>query len=286
MRTQVKNGSVLLVDVIDIEAGAYHNCAIQNNGAMYCWGFNADGQLGMNSIMDGSSAGKKTVQMALSMSATCVITEEDSTKVKCAGFDYSNNDVGLTVVDMGDAVTIQTGKQGLTAGSTHFCALLDNTKAKCWGTNHKGQLGIGSAQFTTASHASPVFVLTDSSGTELSGITDIKAGYSSTCVVASGSPMCFGNNRSYQMGIANGGANVLYPTLVTSIDNITGKSLLSMHVGEYTGHAVFDDKSVHSVGTNRGGTFGDSSTIDSQNIIGDSTNAIATQISFVIGSGK
>ncbi|GFH61755.1 VCBS repeat-containing protein [Chaetoceros tenuissimus] len=142
---QVKKGSVLLVDVIDIEAGAYHNCAIQNNGAMYCWGFNADGQLGMNSIMDGSSAGKKTVQMALSMSATCVITEEDSTKVK---------------------------------------------------------------------------------------------------------------------------------------------SLLSMQVGEYTGHAIFDDKSVHSVGTNRGGTFGDGSTIDSQNIIGDLTNVIAKQISFVIGSDE
>ena len=277
---QVKKNGAVLKNVIDIEAGAYHNCAIQNTGAMYCWGFDTDGQLGMNAIMDGIYQGTSAVLIALSMSATCCIAESDATQVICVGYGYSSSDNASTTIDLGHAVT------ALTAGSTHFCALLDTTKAKCWGTNHKGQLGIGSAEFTSAYMNTPVFVLQDSTGTERSGISDINASYSSTCLVASGKPMCFGNNKYYQLGIANGGANVLYPTLVAPFYSITGKSLVSMHVGEYTGHAVFDDGSVSSVGTNNGGTFGDGSTIGNGNVVGDISGAIAKQISFVVGSSS
>ena len=277
---QVKENGVALANTIDIEAGAYHNCAIQNSGAIYCWGFYTDGQLGLNSLADGVDQARSVVLVALSMSATCAITASDATQVICVGYGYSSSDNASTTIDLGHAVT------ALTAGSTHFCALLDTTKAKCWGTNHRGQLGIGSAEFTSAYMNTPVFVLKDSIGTELSGITDINAAHSSTCLVASGKPMCFGGNRSHQLGIANGGANVLYPTLVTLFDSITGKTLVSMHVGEYTGHAVFDDDSVYSVGTNNGGTFGDGSTISSRNVIGDMAGAIAPQINFVVESSS
>ncbi|GFH47585.1 hypothetical protein CTEN210_04060 [Chaetoceros tenuissimus] len=277
---QVKKNGVVLTNVIDIEAGAYHNCAIQNTGAVYCWGFNTDGQLGLNSLADGVDQARSIIMIALSMSATCAITELDATQVKCVGYGYSSSDNASTTIDLGHTVT------AITAGSTHFCALLDTAKAKCWGTNHNGQLGIGSAEFTSAYISAPVFVLQDSTGTVLSGITKINAAYSSTCLLASGKPMCFGNNRYYQLGIANGGTNILYPTLVQIFDTITGKSLVSMHIGEYTGHAVFDDDSVYSVGTNNGGTFGDGSTISSNNIVGDASSSIAKQISFIVGSSR
>ena len=35
-----------LKDAVAIIAGWYHNCALKNDGAMVCWGFNASGQLG------------------------------------------------------------------------------------------------------------------------------------------------------------------------------------------------------------------------------------------------
>ncbi|GFH47586.1 hypothetical protein CTEN210_04061 [Chaetoceros tenuissimus] len=277
---QVKQNGVVLANVVDIEAGAYHNCAIQNTGAVYCWGFNTDGQLGLNSLANGLDQARSVVLVALSMSATCATVASDATQVKCVGYGYSTSDSASTTIDLGHTVT------SITAGSTHFCALLDTAKAKCWGTNHNGQLGIGSAQITAAYMSTPVFVLQDSTGAELSGITKINAAYSSTCLVASGKPMCFGNNRWYQLGITNGGANVVYPTLVTPFNSITGKSIESMHIGEYTGHAVFDDGSVSSVGTNNGGTFGDGSAISSRNVIGDASGAIVPQISFVDGSSR
>ena len=267
---QVKKNGIVLTNVIDIEAGAYHNCAIQATGAMYCWGFDVDGQLGMNDIMDGSTNEKKAVKMALSLSSTCVVTISDTTTVTCTGYGYSEVNTSSTI-SLGNVIN------KITAGSHHFCALLVGDTAKCWGANNAGQLGIGTTdlnpRYNTAEdvRASP--------GTSiLSSIADINAGHLSTCLVlVNGTPMCFGNNRFYQLGIANGGANVLYPTAL-SIAPVSGKTLVSLHVGESTGHAVFNDGSIYSMGTNNGGTLGDGSTISSRNVVGDVSGAVTRQM--------
>ena len=270
---QVKEGSTVLADAIDIEAGAYHNCAIKSTGAVYCWGFNTDGQLSLTDIMNGGTDDTKVSKMALSMSSTCVVTgsSSPSTSVTCVGFGFSS--VGTTT-----STTIELGSSvdKLTAGSTHFCALLDNGSAKCWGTNHAGQLGIGSSDYNPRFDSTEAVL--DSSGVSpLSGIADINAGYSSTCLVlTNGNPMCFGNNQFHQLGIGNGGTNVLSPTNVP-IASVSGKTLVSVYVGEQTGHAVFNDDSVYSWGTNYGGTFGDGSLVSYRNIIG---SEVATEMNF------
>ena len=35
-----------------IDAGAYHTCGVTPPGAVYCWGHNADGELGTGSTTD------------------------------------------------------------------------------------------------------------------------------------------------------------------------------------------------------------------------------------------
>ncbi|GFH47752.1 hypothetical protein CTEN210_04227 [Chaetoceros tenuissimus] len=279
---QVKeNSSVVLANVIDIEAGAYHNCAIQDTGAMYCWGFNNKGQLGLNDIMDGSANDNKAVKMALSLISTCVITGTETNPSKsatCVGKGFTSENASTTIDLVNDV-------RKLTAGSHHFCALLVGDTAKCWGANNAGQLGIGSkdlspryntAETVRASPSTPI----------LSNIADINAGYLSTCLVlANGSPMCFGNNRFYQLGIANGGANELYPKSL-SIAPVSGKTLVSIYVGEQTGHAIYDDDSIYSMGTNHGGTFGDGSTVSSRNVVGDIPGAITRQMEFSLGTNS
>ncbi|GFH56254.1 hypothetical protein CTEN210_12730 [Chaetoceros tenuissimus] len=264
----------LSTGLTDIEAGAYHICAIQSiNTALYCWGFNADVQHGLNTIMNENADDKKVIKMAFSMSATCVVTQSDAATVTCVGFDFN------TLLNLGQAIT------KLTSGSTHFSALLLDKTAKCWGANHKGQLGIGSAEFTMAYFDSPVTIL-ETLGTALSNITDINAGYSSMClVIAGGNAKCFGDNRFHQLGIANGDDNVLYPTDV-QVAVILGKLLSSIHVGEYTGHAVFEENSIYSWGSNYGGTFGDGSVVSSRNVIGDVSGVPAAQMAFEIGSSS
>ncbi|GFH62024.1 hypothetical protein CTEN210_18500 [Chaetoceros tenuissimus] len=275
---QVKEGNAALADVTDIESGAYHNCAIKSSGAIYCWGFNTDGQLSLNGIMNGGTDATKVSKMALSMSSTCVVTLNLSTSVTCVGFGFSSTSTS-TAIDLG------SNAAKITAGSTHFCALLDvESKAKCWGTNHAGQRGIGSSDYNPL-FDSAEYVLDSSSVSPLSGIADINAGYSSTCLVLSnGNAMCFGNNKYYQLGIGNGGNKVMSPTNVP-IALVSGKTLVSVYVGEQTGHAVFNDDSVYSWGTNYGGTFGDGSSISSRNIIGSGSGSeVATEMNFRVPS--
>ena len=85
-----------------------HNCAVLDDGATKCWGWNNVGQLGLG---------------------------DKSTRGKSAG-------------DMGDAlpvVQLGSGRSAvqLAAGWDHTCAVLDNDAVKCWGLNGAGHLGLG-----------------------------------------------------------------------------------------------------------------------------------------------
>ena len=63
-----------------ISAGFYHNCARTTAGGVKCWGFNADGQLGDNSIItrlipvDVSGLGSGVSAIATGWGQTCAIT--------------------------------------------------------------------------------------------------------------------------------------------------------------------------------------------------------------------
>lgn len=70
--------------------------------------------------------------------------------------------------------------------------------------------------------------------------------------------MCFGHNDNYQLGIRNGGADALYltePCVTLSSD----QEIISVHVGERTGHIVYSDNTVYAFGRNLYGTLGDGS---------------------------
>jgi cysteine-rich repeat protein len=89
---------------VQLAAGDKHTCALLHDGALRCWGFNDDGQLGQG---DQNAIGDNELP--------------DS----------------VDVVDMGGrAVEIATG-------GWHTCALLDDGTLRCWGSNYSGQLGYG-----------------------------------------------------------------------------------------------------------------------------------------------
>ena len=53
----------------------------------------------------------------------------------------------MVAVDLGEGRTALAVK----AGSYHNCALLDNNRVKCWGSNDKGQLGLGDSAYRVGS---------------------------------------------------------------------------------------------------------------------------------------
>jgi alpha-tubulin suppressor-like RCC1 family protein len=130
-------------------------CAVlKGRGDVYCWGFNANGQLG-----DGSTTNSNVPQLvtglpgpAVSVTAgglhACAVLASGG--VYCWG-DNSDGQLGNNKTKQ-SAVPVQAQIAGATAvgaGTFHSCALLGSGGMDCWGDNNLGQVGNGS---TTNSH--------------------------------------------------------------------------------------------------------------------------------------
>jgi hypothetical protein len=151
-----------------LAASSGHTCAVLDNGSVKCWGYNADGRLGLgDSTNRGDDLGEMgdnlpTVNLGSGRRAkavtagavhTCALLDDNS--VKCWGDGAwlgiggdSTKDRGPNPSDMGDnlpRVDLGNGRtvKAITAGSSHTCALLDDDSIKCWGSNYSCQLGLG-----------------------------------------------------------------------------------------------------------------------------------------------
>jgi LPXTG-motif cell wall-anchored protein len=90
-----------------ISTGNSHTCALLSSGAVKCWGYNDNGQLGLG---DTNKRGDGPGEMG----------------------------AALPVVDLGSGVTVTA----ISTGDEHTCALSSGA-VKCWGANGYGQLGLG-----------------------------------------------------------------------------------------------------------------------------------------------
>jgi hypothetical protein len=97
---------------IALSSGYGTSCALLDDGALKCWGWNNDGQLGLG---DTKQRGMMPGQMGDNLPAVDLGTGR-----------------GATAVILGTAAS---------AGDEHACALLDDGSVKCWGEG--GPLGLG-----------------------------------------------------------------------------------------------------------------------------------------------
>lgn len=185
--------------VTALAAGSYHTCALISGGAVQCWGYNANGQLGSGSMTNSTSpvtvAGLSVSATTLAAGAqyTCVLTSAGA--AQCWGYNANgqlgngsamNSTTPVTVAGLSGSATT------LAAGAQHTCALTSTGVAQCWGYNASGQLGNGSTTNSTI----PVTV----AGLSGSTIT-LAAGAQHTCTLTSaGAVQCWGGNSNGQLG--------------------------------------------------------------------------------------
>ena len=139
---------------------------------------------------------------------------------------------------------VLNGVTALATGGSHTCALDQDGKVRCWGSNATGQLGDG----TTDQHAKPVV-------TDVSGVTTLSAGDSHACAITQdGQAHCWGDNYSGQLGDGTTDQRTK-PVTVKGLDGVTALATGGSHTC-----AITQDGQAHCWGANDSGQLGDGTT--------------------------
>jgi alpha-tubulin suppressor-like RCC1 family protein len=181
-----------------LSTGGYHTCVAKNNGTLWCWGFNAGGQLGDGTNVDKyypwqiTAAGSSVVEVAAGFDHTCARMKDGT--LWCWGLNAdgqvgdgtsTNRNLPVQVTALGNNVA------GVSAGDQHTCARKTDGTLWCWGLNADGQLGDG----TNTSRASPVQVMASGFFIEISA-----GGYHTCGRKGDGTLLCWGANNVGMVG--------------------------------------------------------------------------------------
>ena len=248
------NGIIDDKSIVSLAAGEHHTCAISISGKLYCWGKNADGQLGIGNstdqatpqavaLFDGLTSATTAKALALGSASTCALTAAGT--VLCWGANnYSqlgdNTSTNRTLpsssfpVKVSASTTLSNVSQisgyGMSANNTNqtFCATDTSGFVYCWGNNFYSQLGDGTN--TKSALAKKI--------TSLSGITQVSVGLNNVCATRNnGAVYCWGKNGVGELGVRKAAfvpvpQNISFLSQAKTIAfNGSGMSCASMHDG-------------------------------------------------------
>ncbi len=183
---------------LTVNGGLGHTCAVDVNGAAYCWGVTI--APGDGTEWQGPTPGPVAVvgglsfrQLATGIAHTCSLTDSDDAYCWGDNGNYQLGD-GTTEPLRFEPVPVAGGIkfQSIATSHDHTCGISLDGSAYCWGRNVEGQFGVpGSAEFSTT----PVLI-----SSEMQFI-DIAPGMLHTCAVTTaGQGFCWGENDFGQLG--------------------------------------------------------------------------------------
>jgi alpha-tubulin suppressor-like RCC1 family protein len=250
---------------VRIAVGESHSCALLDTGAVRCWGYDADGQIGDGGTnnaphgtptdvvgLDGSSV--LATRISAGEQHSCAVLE--SGQLRCWG-DNSSGQLGHASVSTREfAPVVVSGIDGVSARAVavsagrHTCAILDSGALRCWGSDAGFQLGDGMGG--GADERTPVAVV------GINGIlaraTSVAAGTTHTCATLDdGSVRCWGSNTSGQLGIDDSGVLDLDTPAVVA--EVSEASVVS--AGQGTTCAISELPTLMCWGTDAEGQVGD-----------------------------
>jgi len=269
-------GALLGKTIASVAANNDTTCVISTEGKAYCWGINANGQIGNGTtttstvpvaVTDtGALTGKilNSISTGLYFSCATATTGE----IFCWGRN-TNGELGngtTTNSTTPVAVTMSEAMAGKVAVSVatnqaNNCALTEDGLVFCW--------GVGFYLGRTVNTNSSVPVAIDMTG-QLVGkkVLQVVAKNTTTCLVASDNQAyCWGGSTGGQRGDNSTASFVNPPTPVYKAGVLNGLSILSISNGSNNSCVVASDNQIYCWGGNTSGQLGTGSATPSNTLV-------------------
>ncbi len=206
-----------LTDISQLALGDSQSCALSSAGEVWCWGLNANMQLGDNTTDAREKAAKVLVADATPLTGvvdlqagathTCALRDDDS--LVCWGRNNKGAIGDGTIVDKGLATEVFVGVKDMDLGRFHTCVVDADSRLSCWGDGWRGRIGNGDTGYTNV--LSPTPVVESIGGAAFMQVSEVSLGGVSCAIDLDKRAWCWGNNQYGQLG---GSAGAPVPTQV------------------------------------------------------------------------
>ncbi len=273
-----------------VSQGAFHTCALLDNGEAKCWGAGVFGELGLDDGLDYFSP--QTVAINLGAKAAAINASNGDTTCallvnglsKCWGLaDYGSLSVDSTLnkgagpssfgrVAIGDfsgemallpGLSLGAGLNAkqLAIGFLSACALLSNNTVKCWGSNVNGELGLtkGGTGFQAGNTPALLAALVSVDlGPGRTAKSIVAGSFHHCAILDNDSVKCWGLNSNGQLGLGdpdNRGDNP--DEMGQKLDPVPlGHKAVQLTAGDAHTCALLDNGTIVCWGNNSNGQLG------------------------------
>ena len=238
-------------------AGAFHTVCVTGDGAVFAFGNNGDGQLGLGDTEDrlvptllrGELENKSVMQVAAGSEHSVFVTADG---LFVCGRN-TNGRLGVGGTECRLVPTPVTGQlQGktavyLAAGDHHTLCITADGSLFSWGSDGSGQLGVAD---TEERHV-PTLV----TGLQGKRVVHVAAGAVHTiCSTSDGSVFAWGAGDVGKLGLGDDESDTLVPTLVSG--ELQGKQVVQVAAGDQHSACMTEDSSVYTWGDNSANQLG------------------------------
>jgi alpha-tubulin suppressor-like RCC1 family protein len=206
VQVKVVNNTTFLTGITQVATGELHSCALKNDGTVWCWGRNMDGQLGDTTTMAKLIAQQVSnltgvSAIAVGWNHSCAVKALDGS-VFCWGSNNRGQLGNGTTSNMATPSPVQvTGMSGATqisAGELTTCVRKSDGTAWCWGEGSQGELGNN----MMADSSLPVQVkYVQGTVKNLTGVSEVSLGQAHGCArIGASEVRCWGAGSNGELG--------------------------------------------------------------------------------------
>jgi len=258
-----------------IAAGMHHSLALAEDGTVWAWGCNNNGQLGNNSstpsqvpiqVFSSTTSNNpltNIIGIAAGLSHSLALSNDSTVWAwghnndgQLGNNSTTNSFVPVQVVSSALSLKPLTNIVAIAAGGFYSLGLSYDGTVWAWGYNNAGQLGNNS----TLTSLTPVQVVASASSDPLTNIVAISAGPNHPLALdTNGMIWAWGNNQLSKLG---NGSHTKSLTAVCVLDPRSSNpitNMIAIAAGDYHSLAVAEDGTIWSWGNNNVGQLGNGS---------------------------